>query len=102
MHLEFFGLSFCFSTKVLIGDEKKQGKSIYFTCLIIFLPGPKSTPPSGYIEFWYFKSLVYRYIAPYIVHILCSLSSFVQETVITMHLTNLNKQGNLALLYIYI
>ena len=57
-------------------------------------------------EVWYFKSLVYIYIAPYIVHILSSLSIFVQATVITMHWTNLNKQfetiGNLALLYIYI
>ena len=61
---------------------------------------------SGYIEVWYFKSLVYRYIVPYIVHILCSLSSFVQATIITMHWTNLNKQfetiGSLASLYIYI
>ena len=57
------------------------------------------------IEVWYFKSLGYRYIAPYIIHILSSLSTFVQATVITMHWTNLNKQfetiGSLALLYIY-
>ena len=92
---------------------KKQVKSFYFTCLIIFREFQLAASsflvlnPDLHlgIEVWYFKSLVYRYIAPYIVHILSSLSTFVQATVITMHWTNLNKQfetiGSLALLYIY-
>ena len=71
--------------RFLLEMGKKQAKSFYFTCLIIFrevqLAASSFLVLNPYlhlgIEVWYFKSLVYRYIAPYIVHILSSLSTFV-------------------------